>query len=428
MFPSFLDKSNLPHKSGVYMFLNSSGKIIYVGKAIDIYHRVSSYFNHSNVDSPKTVALVTQIAAYKTIVVESELEALLLEANLIKKYLPPFNIRLTDDKDYLYVKVTKESFPKVLPARKAELGNAWQYFGPFPSGTTVRQTLKKLRRIFPWCASPPKAFANSQKIYLKPCFYYHLGLCPGPCAGALNQKQYRKNINRFIKFMRGKSGELKTSLEKEMTRYADLKQFEQAQIVKKTLFGLNYLTQSNNLQNYLANPNFLEDVRQKSLQSLSYDLGLAKLPGRIECFDISNLMGKQAVGSMVVLTDGEVDKSAYRKFRIFLPGKPNDFAMMAEVVGRRLKHKEWPYPDLMLIDGGIGQARAAHTELLKAGLSFPIFGLAKRMEWLYTPENKIIKLPKSSLSIRMLTKVRDEAHRFAITYHKKLRNQMFNTL
>src|SRR3990167_5202849 len=168
MVPSFLDKSLIPHSPGVYIYKNSSGKIIYVGKAIDLYHRVSSYFsgyeedsrranvNHIGSLDTKTALLVKQIASVETIIVESELEALILEANLIKKYLPEFNVRLTDDKDYLYIKFTKEDFPKVLTARKHELKDSLRYFGPFPSSRTVRETLKSLRKEFPWCSAPPK--------------------------------------------------------------------------------------------------------------------------------------------------------------------------------------------------------------------------------------------------------------------------------
>src|SRR3989344_1537286 len=160
MIPSFIDRDLLPHKPGVYIYKNSKKRVIYVGKAIDLYHRVSSYFNqHSHIESRnvKTAALVREIASIETIIVESELEALILEANLIKRYLPEFNVRLVDDKDYLYIKVTNENFPRVSIARKHDLGNSLKYFGPFPSSKTVKETLKSLRRIFHWCRNPPRA-------------------------------------------------------------------------------------------------------------------------------------------------------------------------------------------------------------------------------------------------------------------------------
>ncbi len=420
MFPAGIDRKQIPHKPGVYIYKDSAGKILYVGKAIDLYHRVASYFRGSPSDS-KTAALVERIISVETIIVESELEALVLEANLIKKHLPPYNIRLTDDKDYLYIKVTKEEFPRILTARKSELKGAKDYFGPFPSSRTVRETLKKLRRIFPWCANP---------YGKRPCFYYHLGQCPGPCAGKIDSKEYNKIINLFRKFMDGKKTELVDSLTRKMQEQAEKQQFEGAQALKKILTGLEYLTQSNRAHVYLENPNFLEDQNKLAVAQLKKDLNLSVFPERIECYDISNIQGQQAVGSLVVLTAGDIDKKWYRKFKIHPPAgggenKPNDVGMMAEMLQRRLKHNEWPKPDLILVDGGKGQVNAVVGEVAKKGWGVPVFGLAKRMEWLYSSEGQVVKLPRVSLSLRLLQKIRDEAHRFAISYHRKLRNISF---
>ncbi len=424
MMPEFISRDRIPAKPGVYQFKNKAGHIIYVGKALNLSNRVSSYFS-KNLNSPKTTALVAEIAEVETIIVESEIEALILEANLIKKYLPQYNIRLTDDKDYLYIKVTKEDFPKIVTARKKDLKNALKYFGPFPSATTVRNTLKSLRRVFPWCSG-----TYQQN---RPCFYYHLGYCPGPCAKAIDKKEYRKIINRFIAFMEGKKEQLANELISEMGLYAKAQRFEEAAKVKRTLSGITYLTQTNRIQAYLDNPNFLEDQNRKALEQLKNSLGLEKIPERIEGYDISNIQGAEAVGSMVVLTDGEIDKSQYRKFKIHPPvfdreaqtesvgglAKPNDFAMMAEVIRRRFKNN-WPLPDLIIVDGGKGQVRGAELEIRNSKLEIPIFGLAKRMEWLYPPEGEVIKLKRSNPALKLLQKLRDEAHRFAITYHRKL--------
>lgn len=407
-------KSQIPHKPGVYLFKDQHQKIIYVGKAIDLYHRVASYFSPAD-KNIKTSALVDRIASVETIIVQSELEALILEANLIKKYLPPFNVRLTDDKDYLYINVTRQQFPRIITARKRDLTHTLKYFGPFPSSRTVRGTLKQLRRVFPWCSKPA-----SKGLTLRACFYYHLGLCPGPCMGEISPQNYKKIINRFIKFMAGKHQELIAELNKEMQMRSDSQKFEAAAKIKRMIEGINYLTQTNKVERYLENPNFLEDERQRALEQLQKDLKLPRLPERIEGYDISNLQGKESVGSMVVLTNGEIDKSQYRKFKIHITGRPNDVGMHKEMMRRRLKHSEWPFPDLIIIDGGFGQVRGVNYELQVANCKLPIFGLAKRMEWLYTPDGKEIRLPKSHPGLQLLIKLRDESHRFAIAYHRKL--------
>lgn len=406
MIPAFFDRDKLPHQPGVYVYKDKTGKVLYVGKAIDLYHRVSSYF--SGEQSEKTSLLVEQIADIETVIVESELESLILEANLIKKYLPLFNVRLTDDKDYLYIAITKDDFPKILTARKKDLKKAKKYWGPFPSGRTVKETLKSLRRVFPWCSLSWKT---------RPCFYYHLSLCPGACVGIISKKDYQKIIFRFSKFMDGRKNELIAELTKDLTHAATNLQFERAAKIKKTIEGITYMTQPNRVRLYLENHNFLQEETRLALEQLKKDLNLKKLPGRIEGYDISNIAGKEATGSMVVLTNGEIDKREYRKFKINPPvggsGKPNDVGMMREMIRRRFKHKEWSLPDLIIVDGGRGQVRAVNCKL-------PIFGLAKRMEWLYPPEGEVLKLPRKSLSLKLLQKLRDEAHRFAISYHRHL--------
>lgn len=418
MIPSFIAKPQIPHQPGVYQFKNNSGKIIYVGKAIDLYHRVASYFSGSNPwgSNVKTGALVKEITSVETIVVESELEALILEANLIKKYLPQFNVRLTDDKDYLYIKVTKEDFPKIITARKKERKGSLKFFGPFPSSTTVKNTLKLLRKVFPWCSG------SRGRWFKGGCFYYHLGLCPGACVGEISREDYRKVIKNFIKFMEGKQQQLVDELTKEMVQAAKEQNFEEAGRIKKTLQGIVYLTQPNRTQVYLENPNFLEDQRELALVELQRVLNLPILPSRIEGYDISNIQGKEATGSMVVLTNGEVDKSQYRKFKIKITGRPNDVGMHREMISRRLKN-DWPLPDLIIVDGGRGQARGVNYILQTTNYQRPVFGLAKRMEWLYPPEGEIIKLSKSSPALMLLQKLRDESHRFAVIYHRKLRDR-----
>ena len=242
MIPKYIDKSQIPHKSGVYQFKDVQGKVLYVGKAIDLYHRVASYFNlrsHSSSGNVKLASLVSEIASVETIVVESELEALILEANLIKKYLPQFNVRLTDDKDYLYIGITKDDFPKVVTIRKKDLKQVKEFFGPFPSARTVRDTLKLLRKVFPWCSGGKRA-----------CFYYHLRLCPGASVGLISKEDYYKILRRFSKFLEGKKEELVGELVMEMEETARGQRFEEAGKLKKMIEGINYLTQTNRAQLY----------------------------------------------------------------------------------------------------------------------------------------------------------------------------------
>lgn len=444
MIPSFLDPQIIPHKPGVYIYKDNRGKVIYVGKAVDLFSRVSSYFNNTWKDV-KTAKLVENIASAETIIVESEIEALILEANLIKKFMPLYNIRLTDDKDYLYVVVTDEEFPKVVTARKSQLVKVKKWFGPYPSATTVKTVLKKLRRVFPWCSGKGQGLSVKGKVVNKACFYYHLGLCSGPCAGVISRVDYLKIINRFSKFLDGKKQELLEELVKEMEQYSKAQKYEDAAKVKKAIEGINYITAPTKITNYLVNPNFLEDLTRNSLEELQKALNLPELPVRIEAYDISNLSGKDSTGSMVVLTNGEIDKSQYRRFKIKISGKPNDYAMHQEMMERRLKHNEWPLPQLFLIDGGRGQVTAVKDVILSLSKdllnkrtetdsspsalndidNIPIYGLAKREEWLYPPEGEVIKLSKRNLGLRLLQKIRNESHRFAITYHKKLRAKAF---
>ncbi len=469
MLPSFITPDRIPHKPGIYIYKDENGKVIYVGKAVDLFSRVSSYFSKSWHDI-KTTKLVDNIRGLETIIVESEIEALILEANLIKKFMPLYNIRLTDDKDYLYIVVTDEEYPKIVTARKKDLIKVKKWFGPYPSATTVKQTLKKLRRIFPWCSGKYQLSGIKNHAKRKACFYYHLGQCPGACVGTVTKVDYDKNIKRFSKFLDGKKSELIDDLFKEMDSLSRNQKFEEAAKIKKIIEGINYITSPNKITNYLVNPNFLEDLNNNSLAELQRDLNLPELPVRIEAYDISNFQGKEATGSMVVLTNGEIDKSQYRRFKIKITGKPNDFAMHAEMMGRRLKHDEWPLPQLFLIDGGRGQVTSVKAVIDKHSSSsskipslranakqsqtiddtqfakvsnnegteiasedsprndvsmIPIYGIAKREEWLYPPEGEPIKLSKKSLALRLLQKIRNESHRFAITYHKKLRAKAF---
>ena len=392
--------------------------MLYVGKAINLKSRVRSYFTNQKNLGEKTRNLVTQIAKIKTIRVESEIESLLLEANLIKKYQPKYNIKLTDGKAYPLIRITiKDKYPKVLVARKTNDPKSL-YFGPFPNATAMRLVLKTVRRIFPF-----QSVINHPD---KPCFYYHLGLCP--CPGVFNDKQYKLTIRHIIKFLNGQTKSVIRDLEKERNVLSKNQQFEKAAEIQIKIDAITLVTSKFYAPfEYEKNPNLREDIRNNELELLKNELiskgTLVKKLRRIECYDISNTSGKNATGSMVVFINGEKDSSLYRKFKIrdTYNDLPNDFAMMEEVIRRRLQHKEWGEPDLIIVDGGKGQISSALKALGLENLKIPVVGLAKQEEIIITSDFKEIRLPKESSHLLLVMRIRDEAHRFAITYHKKLR-------
>lgn len=399
----------------MYLFLNSNGDVIYVGKAKNLKKRVASYFINRKNLGYKTAILVSQISKIKTIKVESEIESLLLEANLIKKYFPKYNINLKDGKAYPLIRITiKDKYPKVLIARR-ESDPRSLYFGPFPNAGAMRLVLKTVRRIFPF-----QSAINHPK---KPCFYYHLGLCP--CPEVFKDKTYRATVKHIIGFLNGQTGHVIKDLEKEREKYSKEENFEQASSIQEKINAIKLVTgKFYKPYFYEENPNLKEDLRKIELQELSGTLnangvGVGEL-NRIECYDISNTSGKNATGSMVVFTNGEKDASSYRKFKIkgMYNDLPNDFAMMAEVLKRRLAHTEWGKPDLIIVDGGKGQVSSA---LKVINSTIPLIGLAKREEIIITSDFREIKLERNSKQLQLIMRIRDEAHRFAITYHRKLR-------
>jgi len=413
----------LPQEPGVYLFLDKEGQVLYVGKAKQLKNRVSSYFANPSLLTGKTRLLVEQVKKIKTVIVESELESLLLEANFIKKYLPKYNVRLTDGKAYPLIRITiKEHFSAVLTARRTEDPKSL-YFGPYPNVKAMRMVLRLLRRIFPF-----------QSVYHHPprfCLYYHIGLCP--CLPAVRQyqisneerlKNYRKTIKHIIDFLNGNTKKVIRDLEKERGEASENENFEKAAGIQKQIDAVNLITHPAHTPfEYETNPNLHIDLRKQEMEALQKILAAKNisidLPKRIECYDISNTQGTNATGSMVVFTNGEKDSSQYRKFKIRLPNGPNDFAMMAEMLTRRLNHPEWPLPQVFIVDGGKGQVSAV-AEILK---NHTVIGLAKREETIITSDFQEIRLPKNSKALQLLMRIRDEAHRFAITYHRKLRSK-----
>jgi excinuclease ABC subunit C len=302
----------------------------------------------------------------------------------------------------------------VLTARKRDLGDAKIYFGPFPSAGKVRETLKILRKVFPYSTCKP----NSGRA----CLDYHLGLCPGVCLGIVSEKNYKKNIRAITLFLKGDKSKLIKDLEKEVAQQSRKLNFEEAAISQRRLEALSYITRPTRL----AEEYFEEDLaalRAKELSDLVVILGLGKKPNRIECYDVSDIGGKEAVGSMVVFSAGEADRAEYRRFKIKKVASANDTAMMAEIIDRRLNH-EWKLPDLIIVDGGKGQLNAALDVLAQRNLNIPTAALAKRLEEIYLPNRKEpLELPRQSDALKLVQRIRDEAHRFAIAYHRKLRKK-----
>ena len=417
-----------------------------MGKANNLRARVASYRNRADI-GPRTAVLLSKIKDVDYILVASELEALLLEANLIKKYEPPFNVRWMDGKAYPFIKITvKEQYPSVLQVRRIDDPKSL-YYGPFPNIGDVRRILKWVRRIFPY-----QSVRNHAK---KTCLYYHLGLCP--CLPAFDDKKsrrrYRRNIGYLIDLLAGKKEHVVRKLAKEMSEASKKEDFEEAGRIKRQLNTLTLITSAvRSPSSYIENPNLLSDEARLDLDALrailaTYFRGLT-LQGepsgratnslsRIECYDISNIQGKEATGSMVVATDGQIDKSQYRRFKIRLKDTPDDVSMHKEMLARRLKHTEWPLPDLIVIDGGKPQVHAAIETLHNQYTGILVIGLAKRLEEIIIPtSNKnlaskresfrgyfSIRLPGSHRALKLLQRLRDEAHRFAITYHRKLRRK-----
>jgi len=410
---------SIPEEPGIYEFFNLLEELLYVGKAKNLRNRVSSYFQKGSQLHGKTAILVPQVKKIKIITVESELEALLLEAHLIKKYNPKYNMRLTDGKAYPLIRVTsKDKYPAVITAR-LPVDKKSVYFGPFPSSATVRNVLRLIRRIFPYQST----LNHPNRL----CLYNHLGLCP--CLNAKesedNRKMYKNTIHHIVNFLEGDSGKVLRELKKERDFFAKKELFENASKIQKQINQILYITQaSHNVFEYETNPNFKSDQRTEEMRELKKVLSVngieINLPRRVECFDNSNIQGTNPTSSMVVLTNGEVDKSQYRKFKIKKVKGANDFATMQEVLSRRLKHKEWPMPDLFIVDGGKGQVSAARGILEP---NIPLIGIAKREEIIITSDLREIKLSKSSPALRLVMRIRDEAHRFAISYHRKLRNK-----
>lgn len=427
---------NLPHSPGIYKFFDSSGQIIYVGKAKSLSNRVGQYFQ-KNLKDGKTRQLVDSVSDIQIIEVFSELEALILEAELVKKYRPKYNINLKDDKSYLYIIIRKEGdYKKVLTARKSDTARGGIRFGPYPDGYTAKYIVRSIRRIFPFRDCSVSKFNKYQKLG-SPCLYGHIGLCVAPCQGKISREEYELAIKRVAQFLRGKQKNIVRELQRKMVVAAKKQDYEEAETIKKVLQRYEYIQQSFRApREFMENPYLVEDIYEMALKELVDVLPvLDKLPTRIECFDVANISGKDAAVSMVVALTGRLEKREYKKFKIKLKDTPDDLFMLKEALTRRFLHEiredlaHWGLPDLVVVDGGKGQVGVAVDVLALLGLDIPVIGLAKKEETIvYTEENHHCKyqelwFPKSSEALKLLQRLRDESHRFARVYHHYLRTQ-----
>ena len=538
--------SNVPKKPGVYQFINDKGEIIYIGKAKDLRVRVRSYFQKNKYQTPKNQSMIKRISDLDWIVVSSEVEALLTEANLIKENRPHYNINLKDDKSFPYIRITKESYPRIFITREI-IKDGSRYFGPYTDVYVLRRSLKAVHKIFPIRSCDfilDKKTIQSLKVDL--CLDYHIKKCDGPCQGLVSKEEYNKMIKRVVSFLQGRTTETELYINDQMskaaneTRYEDAAMYrDQLNAIKKfkdrqrkvaadfddrdvialsrkenmcvsvivrirngrihsrekismdisdetdsdiialviTQFYLNsdfipkvlnvsdmptnkaqlkyWLKEKRNgsieikvpirgdkareirlaqqnakllLGEWIINRKKRRELIPKMIQQLQDDLQLNIPPRRIEAFDISHLGGEDTVASMVCFIDGNAKKSKYRKYKIKGVNGIDDFAAIREVVLRRykrLKDKKLSYPDLILIDGGKGQLNMAVSALRDLGLDYLlVIGLAKRLEEVFIPGNSDAQsIPKNSPGLILLRKIRDEAHRFAITYQKQIRNK-----
>jgi excinuclease ABC subunit C len=562
---------SLPAKPGCYIYRDERGDVLYVGKALSLRSRVRTYFQKSTIHSNRIARMVSKIATLEWIVVDSELEALVLECNLIKEYRPPYNVRLRDDKSYPYVVITKEAFPRVMFTRRLRKDGS-KYFGPYSGAAAVRETLGLLHKVFKLI---PCGKSWSGEAVQRPCLYFHMGQCLAPCAGLADPAEYKKELESVRLFLEGKQNRLLKDMKARMEAAAKNLDFESAARFRDSILSIEsvlerqkvvagtqkdqdviavvkddrgaavqmfyvrggkligqrhfyldgasdtnpgeaveefvkrYYTDAPEIPREVLLPVEIEErqivqswLRQKrgsavsvevpkggeklklvELAATNAELALERMqseqaaheewagraaaelqdaleldspPHRIECYDISNIQGTAPVGSMVVFEDGAPAKDQYRRFKIkYNPESPDDFAMMREMILRRLRafqegnEKFMKLPDLMVIDGGRGQLGAAIKAMREVGIRIPAIGLAKRHELIFTPYRSIsgaggespcqappdhwddsasvdpepIELPMNSPGLVLIRRLRDEAHRFAISYHRKVRDK-----
>lgn len=454
----------LPTTPGCYIYKDNASNVLYVGKAKNLRKRINSYFQNYRELTARLQIMIDNAFDVEVHSVSTEVEALILEASLIKKYKPKYNIMLKDDKSYSWIKITKDPYPIVLRTRNNSDKNAI-YFGPYTNAHARDQVFNFLRKEFPFrtcnyfitdedLLERKKRRANGERVTSRLCTYYHIGRCGGPCESQVSRDEYSENINAIKKYLKNKKKGLVNDLKQKMKFFAETEQYEKAGKTKDQLDSLDFVAQ----KVMIGYGDDEDDVRRisyqrsmKGLETLIKTLKIMELKKmtkeekavylenfRIECFDISNIQGTNPVGSMVVFEGGIAKKSHYRKFKINIKETPDDFAMMQEMLVRRFRYIRpsnkdknlvdpsfSSIPDLIIIDGGKGQLGIAVDVLhdLKLEHLF-LCGLAKRREEIFLPGQKTSYLfNEKKESLFLLQRVRDEAHRFGITYHRHRRSK-----
>jgi excinuclease ABC subunit C len=428
----FEKAKSLPESPGVYVMKDAAGAEIYVGKAKSLRDRVCSYFRPSAHDT-KTTALVENVADFDIAPVASELEAFLLENCLIKDLQPKYNMMLKNNELYPYIEVTwGEDFPRVVVNRRKD-HEASRYFGPFVGAGDLRGCLNQLQRLFQFrlCAKN-LTVAGIAKRRERGCLNYHIGRCAGVCRGAIDKETYRRRIAGVCRFLSGQKKDLLDDLRAELKTAAEKLQFEEAAALRDLIAGLENLNQYPLLDENLTPTAPILDL-EKGLEKLAEIFQMAPAPRVIEGFDIANLQGRETVGSLVNFVDGQPNKDGYRRFRIKTVEGQDDFACLQEVIRRRYTPKEnglaskMPMPDIVLIDGGKGQLSAV-AEIFAAIKVTPrlLLSLAKKEELVFQfQRDEPIRMARRNPALRLLMRVRDEAHRFAQHYHHILRGKAF---
>ena len=418
----------LPTGPGVYLMKDSLGRVIYIGKAVNLRSRVSNYFNQAAAVDRRTASLVPEIRDIDFVETDSEVDALLMEARLVKDVQPRFNQELKDDKTFPYLEITiREDFPRVEFTRKPQ-SRGTKLYGPFTSAKKLRGTIAVLQKIFRFRTCSLDIEADDERWrWFRPCLLYNINQCTAPCNLRISREEYRKDIRRLRLFLDGKKARLFKELRAEMQAASEARLFEKAARIRDEIHALESLNLRGNLADH-AQPEVFYIDPKKGMTGLKKVFKLAECPRRIEGVDIAHLQGGETVASLVQFVDGLPFKHGYKRYKIRTAGRNDDFASMREVVSRRLRRLRQEgeaFPDILLIDGGKGQLNAALEAMRAIDVEPPFtISLAKREEEIYVPgEPEPRRLSRHSFALRLLQYVRDEAHRFAQHYHHVLRRK-----